>query len=57
MTRHHSGDEGEEIQGALGPSCRGLCLIGGEKAHNEMQRVLELSPKTYFRVWLLQQTS
>jgi hypothetical protein len=29
-------------------------LIGGEKAYNEMLRTLELSPRTYFRVWLFQ---
>jgi hypothetical protein len=40
----------------MGPSCRGTCLIGGEKSLNEMQRVVELSPRTYFRVWVFQQT-
>lgn len=55
-TRHISTEGDDEIQGSTGPSCTGLCLVGGEKAHNEMQRILELSPKTYFRVWLFQQT-
>jgi hypothetical protein len=54
MSRHHDADGEDEIQGSQGPSCKGLCLIGGEKAHNEMVRILELNPKTYFRVWLLQ---
>jgi hypothetical protein len=44
----------DKIGGNLGPTCSGVCLIGGEKAHNEMLRVLNLEPKTYFRVWLFQ---
>jgi len=46
----------EKIQGSLGPSCGGTCLVGGEKAFNEMLRVLEVGGGTYFRVWLLQQS-
>lgn len=42
----------EQVEGNLGPTCAGVCLIGGEKAHNEMLRVLSLEPRTYFRVWL-----
>jgi len=49
-------DREEKIQGSLGPSCTGTCLVGGEKAHNEMLRVLELGAGTYFRVWLFQQS-
>jgi hypothetical protein len=45
----------EDIRGSLGPTCAGTCLIGGEKAYNEMVRVLDLDARTYFRVWLLQQ--
>jgi len=29
-------------------------MVGGEKAYNEMIRVVDLDAKTYFRVWLLQ---
>lgn len=47
----------EEVKGALGPTCADACLIGGEKAYNEMVRVLDLDARTYFRVWLLQQPS
>jgi hypothetical protein len=46
---------GEKIQGQLQPTCDGICLVGGEKGFNEMQRVIELAPQTYFRVWLFQQ--
>jgi hypothetical protein len=54
-TRHHDTEgRGERIQGMLGPKCKGVCLVGGEKAYNEMLRTLELSPRTYFRVWLFQ---
>lgn len=45
----------EEVKGSIGPTCAGSCLIGGEKAYNEMVRVLDLDAQTYFRVWLLQQ--
>jgi len=45
----------EDVKGALGPTCAGTCLVGGEKAYNEMVRVLDLEARTYFRVWLLQQ--
>jgi len=44
------------IQGRLGPICSGLCLVGGEKAYNEMMRRLELGAGTYFRIWLMQET-
>lgn len=59
---HHDDKEDEtgreeKIEGSLGPSCEGICMIGGEKAHNEMLRVLELGAGTYFRVWLFQQSS
>ena len=46
----------ERVQGGLGPKCAGICLVGGEKAYNEMLRALELPPRTYFRVWVFQQT-
>jgi len=46
----------ETLHGSLGPTCAGICLIGGEKSYNELQRVFELGPRTYFRVWLFQQT-
>jgi hypothetical protein len=46
----------EAVQGGLGPKCGGICLVGGEKAYNEMLRALELPPRTYFRVWIFQQT-
>lgn len=29
-------------------------MIGGEKAYNEMIRVLDLDAMTYFRVWIMQ---
>ena len=29
-------------------------MIGGEKAYNEMMRVIDLDAMTYFRVWLMQ---
>lgn len=29
-------------------------MIGGEKAYNEMIRVIDLDAMTYFRVWLMQ---
>jgi len=45
----------QKVQGNLGPTCAGVCLIGGEKAYNEMIRVLELGARTYFRVWVFQQ--
>lgn len=38
----------------MGPTCRGTCLIGGEKSYNEMMRVIDLDAMTYFRVWLMQ---
>lgn len=39
-------DEGrvDEVRGALGPTCAGVCLIGGEKAYNEMVRAVDLDP-------------
>jgi hypothetical protein len=40
----------------MGPKCSGICLVGGEKAFNEMVRKVELSAGTYFRVWLMQET-
>ena len=63
IPKHKSQDQGletrtfdeagwEQVEGNLGPTCAGVCLIGGEKAHNEMLRVLSLEPRTYFRVWL-----
>lgn len=52
-TRRKTKDGRDEAsQGSMGPSCRGTCLVGGEKSLNEMQRVVELSPRTYFRVWV-----
>lgn len=56
-TRHHdtAGRE-QRLQGSLGPKCKGICLVGGEKAYNEMLRTLELGARTYFRVWVFQQT-
>jgi len=56
-TRHRDIDGREQkVQGGLGPKCAGICLVGGEKAYNEMLRSLELAPRTYFRVWIFQQT-
>jgi hypothetical protein len=54
---HHIQHDGREtaITGNYAPRCDGLCLVGGEKSYNEMLRVIELSPKTYFRVWIFQQ--
>lgn len=52
-TRRKTRDGRDEAsQGNMGPSCRGTCLVGGEKSLNEMQRVVELSPRTYLRVWV-----
>jgi len=55
-TRHHDTSGGEWALGSLGPTCSGICLVGGEKAFNEMMRRLELGAGTYFRVWLMQET-
>lgn len=55
VSRRHDYSGGEKIQGQFEPTCNGICLVGGEKAFNEMQRVIELSPRTLFRVWLFQQ--
>jgi hypothetical protein len=29
-------------------------MIGGEKAYNEMIKIIDLDAMTYFRVWLMQ---
>jgi len=50
----HDFSGGQKIQGQYEPTCKDICLIGGEKTFNEMQRVIELPPQTYFRVWLFQ---
>lgn len=34
----------------MSPICKGTCMVGGEKAYNEMIRVVDLDAKTYFRV-------
>lgn len=38
----------------MGPNCKSECVVGGEKAFNEMRRVLEIGVGTYFRVWIFQ---
>ena len=55
---HHTNQDGrvELVRGGKGPACKDSCLVGGEKSFNEMQRSLALSPRTYFRVWIFQQT-
>ena len=53
-----SEDEAEgralDATGIYGPSCKHMCVIGGEKSFNEMRKEIVLSPRTYFRVWLMQ---
>jgi hypothetical protein len=39
----------------MGPACKGRCYVGGEKSYNEMRKVFTMPPKTFFRVWLMQQ--
>lgn len=39
----------------MGPACNGRCYVGGEKSYNEMRKMFNMPPKTYFRIWLMQQ--
>jgi hypothetical protein len=55
-SRHRDTAGSEWVQGNMGPKCSGMCLVGGEKAFNEMVRRVELAAGTYFRVWLMQET-
>lgn len=55
LDNRHFDTDSEQTSGSLGPSCKGICLVGAEKAYNEMLRRLELGAGTYFRVWLLQE--
>jgi len=55
-SRHRDTAGSQSALGSLGPTCSGICLVGGEKAFNEMLRSLELGAGTYFRVWLMQET-
>ena len=55
-SRHRDTAGSQWAQGSMGPQCKGMCLVGGEKAFNEMLRRVELAAGTYFRVWLMQET-
>jgi len=46
----------ELVRGGKGPTCATNCFVGGEKSFNEMLRVISLSPRTSFRVWVFQQS-
>jgi hypothetical protein len=55
LTEEEATSRAQNQKGVMGPACNGRCYVGGEKSYNEMRKMFNMPPKTYFRVWLMQQ--